>query len=260
MAEYLIQDTTLDAIADAINAKTGGSSAMTPAEMVTAIGTISGGGGSEQFPRPTSGYNEVTFKSYATYTDTYLVFDFSNTQVSLNHAFISSRVSLQPNTTVKIKAIEITSIYRLFYMAAGIPVNVGTVIFDTEEPVPYGDEAFYGVKNVLGSPIRLSASPRSSLLSIIEIRFVENDLSASANVQGQNLSNDSIVSLANALASATGVTLTLHANAKTKCNAITGYSESVTVDDVTYDRFVADENGTLTLMDFITNVKGWTVA
>ena len=48
MAEYLIQDTTLDAIADAINAKTGGSSAMTPAEMVTAIGNIpSGGGGIE---------------------------------------------------------------------------------------------------------------------------------------------------------------------------------------------------------------------
>jgi len=47
MAEYLIQDTTLDAIADAINAKTGGSSAMTPAEMVTAIGSISGGGGGE---------------------------------------------------------------------------------------------------------------------------------------------------------------------------------------------------------------------
>ena len=45
MAEYLIQDTTLDAIADAINAKTGGSSAMTPAEMATAIGSISGGGG-----------------------------------------------------------------------------------------------------------------------------------------------------------------------------------------------------------------------
>lgn len=43
MAEYLIQDTTLDAIADAINAKTGGSSAMTPAQMVTEIGNISGG-------------------------------------------------------------------------------------------------------------------------------------------------------------------------------------------------------------------------
>lgn len=37
MADYLIQDTTLDAIADAINAKTGGSAAMTPAQMVTEI-------------------------------------------------------------------------------------------------------------------------------------------------------------------------------------------------------------------------------
>ncbi len=46
MAEYLIQGETLDDIADAINAKTGGSSAMTPAQMVTAIGTISSGGGS----------------------------------------------------------------------------------------------------------------------------------------------------------------------------------------------------------------------
>ena len=44
MAEYLIQDTTLDAIADAINAKTGGSSAMTPAEMVTNIAAIPSGG------------------------------------------------------------------------------------------------------------------------------------------------------------------------------------------------------------------------
>ena len=48
MAEYLIQSETLDDIADAINAKTGGSSAMTPAEMVTAIGSISGGGGGAQ--------------------------------------------------------------------------------------------------------------------------------------------------------------------------------------------------------------------
>jgi len=43
MAEYLIQDSTLEDIADAIRAKTGGSSAMTPAEMVTEIGTIQTG-------------------------------------------------------------------------------------------------------------------------------------------------------------------------------------------------------------------------
>lgn len=45
MAEYLIQSETLDDIVDAINAKTGGSSAMTPAEMVTAIENIQTGGG-----------------------------------------------------------------------------------------------------------------------------------------------------------------------------------------------------------------------
>lgn len=44
MPTYFVQGSTMDAIADAINAKTGGSSAMTPAQMVTAIGTISGGG------------------------------------------------------------------------------------------------------------------------------------------------------------------------------------------------------------------------
>ena len=44
MTEYLIQGETLDNIANAINAKTGKSAAMTPAEMVTEIGSISGGG------------------------------------------------------------------------------------------------------------------------------------------------------------------------------------------------------------------------
>ena len=44
MADYIIQDSTLEDIADAIRAKTGGSSAMTPAQMVTAIGSISGSG------------------------------------------------------------------------------------------------------------------------------------------------------------------------------------------------------------------------
>ena len=46
MADYIIQSETLDNIANAINAKTGGSSAMTPAQMVTEIASISGGGGS----------------------------------------------------------------------------------------------------------------------------------------------------------------------------------------------------------------------
>jgi len=62
MAEYLIQGETLDDIADAINAKTGGSSAMTPAEMVTAIGTISGGGGWELIAEATTTEDVEVFR------------------------------------------------------------------------------------------------------------------------------------------------------------------------------------------------------
>lgn len=43
MADYLIHDSTLDDIADAIRAKTGDSASMTPAEMVTKIGNIPSG-------------------------------------------------------------------------------------------------------------------------------------------------------------------------------------------------------------------------
>jgi len=43
---YRILKSTLDDIADAIRSKTGGSAAMTPAQMVTEIGNIPSGGGS----------------------------------------------------------------------------------------------------------------------------------------------------------------------------------------------------------------------
>jgi hypothetical protein len=45
MADYIIQDTTLTAIADAVRGKTGDVSVMTPMEMVSAIEGISTGGG-----------------------------------------------------------------------------------------------------------------------------------------------------------------------------------------------------------------------
>lgn len=47
MAKYLIEETTLIAIGDAIRSKTGDTVKMTPTEMVTAISTIEGGGSGE---------------------------------------------------------------------------------------------------------------------------------------------------------------------------------------------------------------------
>ena len=44
MAEYIVQDTSLKAIADAVRAKTGSTDALTLEDMASAIGEISGGG------------------------------------------------------------------------------------------------------------------------------------------------------------------------------------------------------------------------
>lgn len=67
------------------------------------------------------------------------------------------------------------------------------------------------------------------------------------------LSDESLVGIANALsASVTGQTVTLHEDSKAKCLTIMGNN----VDGV----FVADATGNMSVTDFITNVKGWTVA
>ena len=47
MSEYLIQDTTLTAIADAIREKTGGTDQMTPEQMATEISNIQASGGGD---------------------------------------------------------------------------------------------------------------------------------------------------------------------------------------------------------------------
>lgn len=74
------------------------------------------------------------------------------------------------------------------------------------------------------------------------------------------LDDDSLVSVGNGLDASSPSTLSLHATPKAKLSTVMGTVSQVTDDTGTYDFFTADENGTVTLMDFITNTKGWTVA
>lgn len=81
-----------------------------------------------------------------------------------------------------------------------------------------------------------------------------NTVLPSANLsfaQSSALSNASLVEIANALPTG-AYTLTLHATPKAACSVIMG-----TVDN---DVFTADDSGTVTLADYITNAKGWTLA
>ena len=88
-----------------------------------------------------------------------------------------------------------------------------------------------------------------------EFRIKQNSISA--NLSGDFLTNsdaysdESLISLGNALSQDAPNGVKMYAKPIAKCNAILGNNDNGT--------FVADENGSMTLMDFITTVKGWTV-
>ena len=133
MAEYLIQDTTLDAIADAINAKTGGSSAMTPAQMTAAIAAIPSGGGNPITKDEwtiASDYNGTTQGFY--YGSGYIDRDFigvqlieiSNNSAASNvakGAYINTNSNHQgiPSTYLRDTSVTLMSAGQLFNISAG---------------------------------------------------------------------------------------------------------------------------------------------
>lgn len=81
------------------------------------------------------------------------------------------------------------------------------------------------------------------------------------NLSASSLLTDaSLCQIANALCATHTSTLTLHATPKARCSTLMGTVSQVTDDTGTYDFFTQDGSGTVTLADFITNTKGWTLA
>lgn len=108
-----------------------------------------------------------------------------------------------------------------------------------------------------GDPINLSAATQvqdTVGYTITEIRFVPGTCKISWKNSGcANISDATLVSMANALdGTVTGQTMTIHATPKARCQTLMG-----TVSD---GLFTADAGGTVTLADFITTTKGWTLA
>ena len=128
---------------------------------------------------------------------------------------------------------------------------------------------FYGCSNleeIYGEPFDTSGitsannMPSFSLCSNLKkIIFKENTIKFNiAFNDSPLLEDDTIISIANGLnESVTSQTLTLHATSKEKCSTIMG-----TVDSTTYDYkvFVPSESGTISLEEFITIEKGWTLS
>ena len=105
-------------------------------------------------------------------------------------------------------------------------------------------------------------NPFSSCPKLEEVRFAENCIGQhspnSLSMTSAVLSDESLISIANGLCEGAAKTLSLNSTRKTDCDAIMG---TVTMDEYeTYHIFTADLNGNTSLTDFITNIKGWTLA
>ena len=74
------------------------------------------------------------------------------------------------------------------------------------------------------------------------------------------LTDESLVQIANCLCADYVSLLRLHATPLARLSEIVGTVSTQTDDDGNYDFFTADANGTVSLMDFITNTKGWSVS
>lgn len=115
------------------------------------------------------------------------------------------------------------------------------------------------LKSVTGGAINLSAATTLAIFcsgaSALEtISFVPSSIKLSIPFTGaSHLSQESVISIANGLdGTVTGQTLTLDNVVKTAYGSVTG--------TVTDGIFAADPAGTVTLTDFISTVKGWTMA
>lgn len=88
------------------------------------------------------------------------------------------------------------------------------------------------------------------------VRYVPNSLHVNHMLAAfPSFSDDSLVSIANGLRAGAN-TITLHADMKARAAALVGTVRN----NGTYDEFTIDANGTTTLTQFITTVKGWTIA
>lgn len=247
MAEYLIQDTTLDAIADAINAKTGDSSAMTPAEMVTAIESIGGGGGGEAY-----GVTSVTYG-----------IDYNGESGEGNFPDLEA-LNIQRQT--KLKTIDVVTGANEITLSIGLQnsasfsdvlevVNLhGAVCTVSNASIRYRRK----LKELNAKLKIVNASYFLTACDSLEsVSFLENATGISFPIDGApNLSNDSLISCANGLDESTPNTLTMSTAQKTAANSIVG----TVTNNGNYSIFTADGSGATTLLDFITNTKGWTVA
>lgn len=258
--DKLVDSTVLDAglttIANAIRAKGGSSDLLSfPNGMAASIAEIPAGG--EQLI------------SYATHLNSC----FQNAILPKNVELIAPNCTEFGSTfrnaanieTVIIKSdAMVTSVSQMFYFArsqAGgkdptlkhVTLNVN---FEANTGQMFVNQEFLEV--IDGIPIDMAHSNTYTAMfgnchSLCSIRIKPHSVVMDLSISDSPLDIDSLISIANGLSeNVSWKTLTLKSDRKSMCDSINGY--------VNAGEFIKSDSGSISLTEFITNTKGWTVA
>lgn len=280
-------DTDLTSVANAIRTKGGTSAQLAfPSGFVSAIAAIpSGGGGDTLVVSGVGGTIQLShstgmptkYKIDSPYIGDLILCAGGQIQAVLDMPLGIEEISMAAGTQAATSGMNVKgdfrsqNVYQLKSVDFGfLPINnIYTFNVVYQNKAPYW-ESLLGLNFSLIGGGNYKIGGMTNLKALKNVTCKPNtlgqlDMIASNrnwwNLSGSNLlTDDSLCQIANALCATYTSTLTLHATPKTRCSTLMGTVSSVTDDTGTYDFFTADANGTVSLADFITTTKGWTLA
>ena len=219
MAEYIIQDTTLTAIGDAIRAKTGSTELIAPENVPTKIESIQSGG--EDWVNQITTYTSLFYQRE--FPEGYdLVIkcnDFAQSDLSLMFAYTKNLNSIK----IKGNIFNNATVNRIFKNSQVKTIDLTECIIKSS--MSKAQETFsgcYDLHTIVGtidfSQCSGFINAYSSCSKLVNVEFLPNNIFYSISfAQSPLLSDESIQSIIDGLATVeTAQTLTLHTNVKAK--------------------------------------------
>lgn len=277
MAKYIVDGQDLASVADAIREKTGESGTMTLAEMPEKIASISGGGGIQPdginidedgyviMPRVTnqSYYNKTIpggtrkwrLNSYSGEFDAYRTFrgtSFSGDAEFHFKVTDGANIARLNEFMFQAKGVGGTKTVKLFFEGNRIKPTTGANAFTPATTIMLYQ---YGEIDLTNCP---TSGAFQTNISVKHVEFCPNTNKSGGTFNTATLDKESVINIANSLNhGTTGITIAFPLIGY-RPDTIIGRTEQITdVNGNTADVFIEDENGAMTLAQFINDVKGW---
>lgn len=265
----------LSAIADAIREKTGESGTMTLAEMPDKIAGISGGGiEADGVNIDEDGYIRIySLPSFGTATLPVGVFRWNYVRgVAVSMASWAKNALKSDQSTsefhLKFSNGYINNFNALAQTGNGMKNGALIFYFEGNRPKPTRiDGAFtwgYGTKRLYGEIDMTDCTTAGQFINgsdLAHIEFCPNTMKISMGAKSTSLDLESAISMCNAIKEGiTGQTVSIPTKFQSQTIKGSINNSFVDVNGNTCSLFIPSDDGAVTLADFVTNTKGWSLA